>query len=417
VKHQIPPSVRQHNTHEELVGWAESPVTPFSGRTLDAIIVPASRPAWHLDHAVTLAQAADCWLVILCSRQARTDDVNQLLASRSFGRGIVIDLSPGYGHRWLDFATSRPDLISRLPEACAARNTDLSTKRNVGLILARMLGWDRVFFMDDDIMGIKFPDLYRTVAMLGRQYYSACMQVNDFPDNSVVCHAHRETGESQGVFVGGSVLAIDCTAPIGFFPNIYNEDWLFFYNDIVEGRLACSGLPATQLTYDPFDEPNRAAEQEFGDVLAEGLYALLHHHKSASYATRDYWVDFLDARKEFLDAITARAGKARPEVRQKMLASVAAAQDCLAQTEPSLCEYYVRLWRKDLVRWEQALKEIPRASSVTAALNELGLTPAASNDGTSPPKPDPILNTPTFRDVPETSMTLSESVWSAVWSQ
>ena len=379
---RLPLGVRQHNTHQDLVGQTQPPVTPVPGRTLDAIIVPASRPARHLDDAITLARAAHCRLVVLCSRQARSDDVNQLLASRSFTQAVVIDLPSGYGHRWLDFATSRPEEIGRLPEACAARDSDLSTKRNLGLLLARMLGWDRVFFMDDDIKDVPLPALRRTASMLGRQYYSVGMRVSNFPDNSVVCHAHRETGESQDVFVSGSVLAIDCTAPIGFFPNIYNEDWLFFYNDTVEHRLAWSGLYATQLPYDPFDDLRRAAGQEFGDVLAEGLYALLHNHRNAAYATREYWADFLEARRGFLDAITARGDKARPEVRQKMLASVAAARECSMQIEPALCEHYVKLWRNDLVFWEQTLKETPRLSSVTEALSQLGLTSA--------PEPVPI---------------------------
>lgn len=383
---RLPLGVRQHHTHRELVGQARSPVAPPSGRILDAIIVPASRPAPHLDHAITLARAAQCRLVVLCSRLARSDDVNQLLASRSFRQAVVIDLPTGYGHRWLEFATSRPEEIARLPEACATRDTDLSTKRNLGLLLARILGWDRVFFMDDDIRDVRLSHLRRTASMLGRQYYSVGMRVSDFPDNSVVCHAHRETGESQDVFVSGSVLAIDCTAPIGFFPDIYNEDWLFFYNDTVERRLAWSGLYAAQLRYDPFDDPRRAAGQEFGDVLAEGLYALLHNNRNAAYATRDYWVDFLEVRRKFLDAIPARVGKAPPEVRQKMLASVAAARECSAQIEPSLCENYVRLWRKDLGCWEQTLKETPRLSSVTEALSQLGLVSAGEG-----PAPERVL--------------------------
>lgn len=371
------PDIRQHATHEDLLGPATPPLSAYSAPRLDAIIVPASRPAEHLDHAVTLAQAANCRLVILCSHQARADEVGQLLDSRSFSQGTVIDLPAGYGHRWFEFAVCLPEVIRRLPEACAARDTDLSMKRNLGLILARMLGWDRVFFMDDDIRGVEYQDLRRTVAMLGQQYYSVGMRVNEFPDNSVVCHAHRATGEPQDTFVSGSVLAIDCTALFGFFPNVYNEDWLFFYNDTVEGRLACSGWPATQLAYDPFDDPRRAAEQEFGDVMAEGLYALLHHNRNAAHATREYWSGFLDARRQFLAAVIARAARAPANVREKMLASVAAAQKCSAQIEPALCVDYVRLWRKDLVRWEETLKKIPRFSSLNRALSELGLGPAA----------------------------------------
>lgn len=382
----LPPDFWQHNTHEQLVGHATSASTSLRARTLDAIIVPASRPAHHLVHAVRLAQAADCRLVILCSRQAYVDDVKQRLESWCFNRAIAFDLPADYSHRWLEFATSRPDEIRSLPEACAARNTDLSTKRNLGLILARMLGWNRVFFMDDDITNVSFTDLRHAVAMLGQQYHSVGMRVKDFPDNSVVCHAHRETGEQQDVFVSGSVLAIDCTAPIGFFPDVYNEDWLFFYNDTVERKLAWSGTYATQLRYDPFDDPQRAAGQEFGDVLAEGLYALLHRRRNAAHATRDYWAGFLEARREFLEAITGRAASAGAEMRQKLIDSVAAAQKCLAQIEPAMCEHYVRIWGKDLVRWEQTLEEIPRLSSLTEALSRLGFTSVvrqSSHDGDS----------------------------------
>ncbi len=375
--HHLSPGIRQHDTHEELVGQADSPVAPLPSRALDAIIVPASRTAEHLEHAVTLAHAASCRLVVLCSRQARADEVSQLLAARSFTDGAVIDLPPGYGHRWLEFATSNPQKIGQLPEACAARDSDLSIKRNLGLILARMLGWDRVFFMDDDIRKVDLDDLRRTVAMLGQRYCAVGMRVTDFPDNSVVCHAHRATGKFQDVLVTGSVLAVDCTAPIGFFPDVYNEDWLFFYDDAAEHRLGSSGLKATQLRYDPFDDPQRAARQEFGDVLAEGLYALLHRDRDTAHATQDYWTNFLDARRGFLDAIIARADRAPADVRQKMLNSVRAARECSADIQPEFCEHYAQLWRKDLGRWEQALKDIPQVPSIAKALTELGLAPAA----------------------------------------
>lgn len=375
--HHLSPDIRQHDTHGELVGQADSPVAPLSSRALDAIIVPASRPAEHLDHAVTLAEAAGCRLVVLCSRQARSDEVGQLLASRSLTEAVAIDLPSGYAHRWLEFATSRPQKIGKLPEACAARDSDLSIKRNIGLILARMLGWDRVFFMDDDIRNVGVEDLRRTVSMLGGEYYSVGMRVTDFPDNSVVCHAHRATGKFQDVLVSGSVLAVECAAPIGFFPDVYNEDWLFFYDDAAEHRLGSSGLKATQLRYDPFDDPQRAARQEFGDVLAEGLYALLHRGQTTKSATQDYWINFLDARRGFLDAIIARADRAEAGVRQKMLDSVLAARECSAQIQPEYCEHYVRLWRKDVERWGQTLKEIPRIPSIAKALSELDLAPAA----------------------------------------
>ena len=108
-------------------------------------------------------------------------------------------------------------------------------KRNIGLVLAKMLGWRRIFFLDDDIRDITYPDLQRTVDMLG-SFSAAGMWVTEFPDNSIVCHANRVTGGSQDVFVSGAALAVDCESDIGFFPDIYNEDWLFFFDAASKGR-------------------------------------------------------------------------------------------------------------------------------------------------------------------------------------
>ena len=60
--------IRQYGTHRSLAGQRE-PGSPRTGALgLDAIIVPGTRPAAYLDHAVTLARAAQCALVILCSQ-------------------------------------------------------------------------------------------------------------------------------------------------------------------------------------------------------------------------------------------------------------------------------------------------------------------------------------------------------------
>jgi hypothetical protein len=418
VTNYVSSDVRQHATHEELVGRDDSPV-PSQARTLDAIIVPASRPAANLDHAVTLARAVRSHLVVLCSREANADAVHELLAARSFTRASVIDVPAGYRHRLLEFDTSQIADMD-LPEACAVRDSDLSVKRNIGLLLARMLGWERVFFMDDDIRDVDSSDLHRTVAMLG-SYNTVGMRVSRFPDNSVVCHAHRETGAFQDVSVSGSALAVSCTAPIGFFPDIYNEDWLFFYHDIEAKQLGCSGLNATQLRYDPFKDPRRAAGQEFGDVLAEGLYALLHQGAGAAQATQDYWAKFLAARQEFLEAIIVRSVALQGQLQNKIFDAVSAAQKSLTEIQPELCERYITLWLKDRRRWLRRLDAIPRRLPMENALRRLNLSAAdnihaqwtgrsyAEMPVTGSPGPAPIPAVATVNGLPEGSAALPES--------
>jgi hypothetical protein len=373
--------VRQHETHRELVGSLARPSAAGAAGNLDAIIVPASRPAVNLDHAVMLARAAGCFLVVLCSHEARPDEVAEFLARRSFRKAIVIDLPPEYTHPLLKFATSE---AGNKPAACGKYVTDLSNKRNIGLLLARMVGWERIFYLDDDIRDISDSGLSGTVSML-EKFNSAGMRVVEFPDNSIVCHAHRETGAFQDVFVTGSALAVRGTKATGFFPNVYNEDWLFFYRDAVLGKLGASGLPATQLVYDPFREPARAEWQEFGDVLAEGLYGLLHQGKGAEYATSKYWAEFLRERQNFLLAIIDRADRAEPARQDGIRTAVREALKISAGTEAGEYERYVKFWQADLRDWEQRVVGLPVGLSVEKALNELDL--AASTGGRPPGGP------------------------------
>jgi len=367
--------VRQHGTHRALTGPAAPRSEALARLDLDAIIVPGSRPAPSLDQAVTLAKAAGCWLLILCSQRLQGSEVKDFLAERSFYKGIVIDLPADYSHDLLKFRVLG-SVSKELPPECHFYATDLSMKRNIGLVLAKMLGWRRVFFLDDDIRDVTYPDLQATVNMLG-SYPAVGMWVTEFPDNSIVCHANRQTAGSQDVFVSGAALAVDCTADIGFFPDIYNEDWLFFFDDASKGRLANSRLKVTQLTYYPFANEKRAAWQEFGDVLAEGLYSLLHLGLSVEEATPVYWASFLNARRSFLEAILARSQNANPEIRGEMIASVESALGCLDQVSPEVCARFVVAWREDLRNWKSRMAKIVKAASPEKALAELGLAPTA----------------------------------------
>jgi hypothetical protein len=88
--------------------------------------------------------------------------------------------------------------------------------------------------------------------------------------------------------------------------------------------------------------PNRRpAWQEFGDVLAEGLYALLQLDLGIQHATREYWIYFLEARRNFLESITTRSRNAHPEIRGDMMHSVQSALKCSLKIKPDLCERYI----------------------------------------------------------------------------
>lgn len=369
-------SVLQYPTHAALVESSCPPALPVTAG-LDAIIVPAARPAENLATAVNLAQDIDARLIVLCSFRTHADDVRTLLAGHRLRDPAVVEM-PQECHEWILGGFETTNWVHHGPGrgVCGARKSDLSMKRNTGLLLARMLGWDRIFFLDDDIRSVSASTVFSTVSLLGANgygYRTAGMSVKSYPDNSVVCHARREVGEYQDVFVSGSALAVDCQVPFSFFPDLYNEDWLFFYRDAAAERLATLGSLVEQLPYDPFADPQRAAAQEFGDVIAEGLYALLHGRLGPEAADEEYWKQFLEYRGTVLDDIGTRLLNLPPELRSEVSKAIGAAQQVLGEITGQMCVEYVAAWQRDLERWGRLLANLPGASSLEDALQTLGL--------------------------------------------
>ncbi len=183
-----------------------------------------------------------------------------------------------------------------------AGRTDVSAKRNLGLLLSHLLGWSRVLFLDDDIHGLNPDDVRRASGLLDT-HNAVGLSIGGFPDNSVVCHAYRQAGGRQQSFIGGGALTVQVKRSNSFFPDIYNEDWFF----LLDGDKGIQPVARTgevrQYPYDPFRNPDRARAEELGDVLAEGLYWLLDQGRSIMDADQAHWSWFLPKRKRFIEHV------------------------------------------------------------------------------------------------------------------
>lgn len=316
-------------------------------RELDAIVVSAFRPAENLTESMRLAAEVGCRLVVLCSGAAPAADVLGSAAEVEGLRHAVVAIPPAYDHQVAELRTNS------VAETSGGIG-DLSTKRNLGLLISHLSGWRTVLFLDDDIRALT-PDLLgRAVAALPRGG-AVGMPAREFPDNSVVCHANRRTGYEQDVFVSGSALVVDCAEITSFFPRIYNEDWLFMAPAVARGAVTEVGS-TRQLAYEPFADPDLAGVQEFGNVVADGLMNLL-HRDALDVATRpEYWEEFLPRRKAFIGGIAERTA---PED-EVVLAALASAERRRADISPAELAEYVSDWLRDLVTWQEAVARLPR---------------------------------------------------------
>ncbi|WP_154675328.1 hypothetical protein [Parafrankia elaeagni] len=372
-----------HSSHRGLLAWCG----PGTGAPLDAIVVSAARPAYNLITAMELAASVDAYLVLLCSGRAHADEVSGLAREVPGLRALVVDLS--------DRNAREPGLASlrlgtsRFTEAQTGHLGDLSLKRNLGLLLGRGAGWHSLLFLDDDMRDVRPRLALRAAAGLDR-YDAVGMFTRDFPDNSVVCHANRVTGGPQDVFVSGSALVVNPQRDLGFFPQVYNEDWLFMFDVLARGRLAATGC-VRQLRYDPFARPERAAAEEFGDLLAEGLMALLQAGEGIAAANASFWADFLLLRKEFIASAAERADSSSHPQRTAMLHSLGRAEEARACLSPVQLDRFIRLWRSDLDAWSQYRSTIAGGSleDVAAALGlfafSTSIEPGSVNETVLPP--------------------------------
>ena len=211
------------------------------------------------------------------------------------------------------------------------------------------------------------PQLARAAGLLD-DYRAVGLANSGYQDNSVVCHAYRAVGGDQDTFIGGGAMMIDTLRTRSFFPNIYNEDWFFLLGSGVPFRAARAGV-MRQRAYDPFANPARAAGEELGDTLAEGLFWLLDYGKSIDTAVNGFWGDALYRRRQFIDYILKKAPSERIE------RSLEAARGRSADISHKLCNDFLDAWKKDLQRWRDFLEfDVPVSSGPEKFAGEVGLS-------------------------------------------
>jgi hypothetical protein len=345
-------TAHHHGTHRPLIWPVDESAPPVK---VDAIIVPTSRPVAYLKEAATAAVSLRCPLVTLHSQRwtsayeaaAQLDPAVDLVA---------IDVPEAANLRLPELATSR-----LLAPTIFKRRTDVSTKRNLALMLSHALRWKRVVFLDDDIRVPKPADLREAVGLLD-SHSAVGLGIGGFPDNSMVCHAFREAGGWQETFIGGGALAVGVKSNRSFFPNVYNEDWFFVLDAGKRLQSVATVGQVLQYPYDPY-RVERARGEEFGDVLAEGTFWLLDQGKPASDGDLAHWRDFLAHRQRFIEQVQGMVESttsiAAP-VRVRMGEALAAALGRCTRIPAELCVAYMRALATDQERWQRHIQQIRR---------------------------------------------------------
>ncbi len=152
------------------------------------------------------------------------------------------------------------------------------------------------------------------------------------------------------MFLSRSFLLINPFEVNGFFPNIYNEDWIFMLPHIFR-RSICSFGSIFQLPYKPFNEPNRVTFQEFGEIIAEGLYTLA---KIKNYERRHdprVWENEIIERRQTWIFLKDRLHKSK----YRQIIDLALKSN--TEITPVDCVTFIENWETDIATWNRFLME------------------------------------------------------------
>lgn len=227
---------------------------------------------------------------------------------------------------------------------------DLPLKRNYILWYSMKRAYKHVLLIDDDIRQLE-PNVLRTGSNCLKDYVLSGCFVEEYPDISIVGHLERNSGLQIHTFLSGSFLFIRIADTHGFFPNIYNEDWLFMLHHVKE-RSICSFGSISQLPYNPFRDARKASFQEFGEIIAEGLYALINANQYECRYEHQMWSNIIDERRDSLASLK----RSLQQSKHQQAIDAAFHTNCIIT--PSDCLTFIENWESDTMLWASFLKEV-----------------------------------------------------------
>ena len=226
---------------------------------------------------------------------------------------------------------------------------DLPQKRNHALVLSTRARYRNILLLDDDIRGVSEQKFKQASRLLKEYSVTGCF-VDDFPDTSVFGHLLRAAGEDVRPFLSGSFLFIKIGNTPSFFPDIYDEDWLFMIPHVINRSISSFGS-IMQLPHNPFDSPLRASFQEFGDTIVDGLFQMVASNTFSNRYQTECWSDVINARREVLMTL---AQKLPEQIHQEAISAALTVSRSITARD---CVDFIIRWEDDVGMWNEFIEE------------------------------------------------------------
>jgi hypothetical protein len=373
------------------------------GRPPGAIVVPTIRsmkePRTGLRLAARLAADVGCPLVVLVSKEAAKresiDDLRAQLGEEVAARTLVVHVADSPGN-WTRFAVDELTISREHRQSAAGSGSplnDAGRKRSLAILLARSMGWSSLLLLDDDVYTdvetdgqpcerhnaldprtLDVTTLCAAVAAVEAGEHDVVgFVVQDFDDNSVLFRMCKVLGEKPRQFMGGGAMICRIDDRTPFFSSIYNEDWLFLLALVLWHGNRRPWAEAGSLHQDPYApyETSRAASEELGDLLGEGMMSLVTAGaREVPIAGVHYWWAMIRQRIALRRELEAGVHEwPDPEKEQMALAlkTVTEIHHRLECDQSFWCQQFVSYqytWRRDLRTWFGFLRRPPKPQAL-----------------------------------------------------
>jgi hypothetical protein len=286
-------------------------------RAITSSVVPY--PTWRSTSRTSAPSPPLLDAVFIPTQAHRRPPATELTLLRKHARHVVLLFSDGLAEWAADSECQAHDDLSRFdadaydslptarpPSRLLMPEYDIPAKRTYALQLARQAGWEHIGLLDDDI-GLTSRDLTRARRALAEGIRVASFHVLECPDVSTVDHLERMiTGATSHVALGGNCLFLRVNSARTHFPPVYNDDWLFLFAHRDAGEVVSLGT-ASQRDYRPWLTKGRAAFEQFGDVLIEGLKENVTANRRLLKPPLRGWDAVLDSYRRRLERLRAAA--------------------------------------------------------------------------------------------------------------
>ena len=307
-------------------------------------------------------------LVIYIPFLKRHQNINMLLASLCWFEGeIIVLVSNDDDRAKIDISNnnqikfincSNCDIITEIRNLKTFKSAkyyhnydinswDLPAKRNFALIHSIQHGFKKILLIDDDIEGISKNIIIKGISSLESNDVSGCL-VKYFPDTSVIGHIEQKYGEPYYPFLSGNFLFIKSDNIKSYFPLIYNEDWLFMIPYILKKKIPAIDL-IYQKEYNPYEDISRIKFQEFGEVIAEGLFELIYRQKYDDRYKERFWNEYLAYRKSYVTELLDISEKPYiPFIKESL--------DLNGKIKPNQCINFIHDFEQDILTFKKIVE-------------------------------------------------------------